>query len=216
MATLPTQPKIYHITHVDNLAGIFQAGRLWSDAQRIALNLETRLAGLSDIKNKRLKRWGVHCYSGTMVGDYVPFYFCPRSIMLYIFHKKNHPDLTYFEGQEPMVHLEADLLSVVEWAEANRVNWAFSNRNAATSYTDFFRSLDDLGEVNWAAMENPDFRDSEVKEGKQAEFLMHKSFPWELVEKIGVHNSEVQQQVQNVLSTGRHSPPVIVERTWYY
>jgi ssDNA thymidine ADP-ribosyltransferase, DarT len=28
------------------------------------------------------------------VGEYVPFYFCPRSITLFLLHKGNHVDLT--------------------------------------------------------------------------------------------------------------------------
>lgn len=36
MAAMPERPKIYHITHVANLAAIIQAGGLWSDAAMIA------------------------------------------------------------------------------------------------------------------------------------------------------------------------------------
>jgi len=50
----------------------------------------------------------VKCHPGTKVGQYVPFYFCPRSIMLYILHRGNHPDLDYREGQGPILHLQAD------------------------------------------------------------------------------------------------------------
>ena len=32
---IPTRPKIYHITHVDNLAPITKAGLVWSDARRV-------------------------------------------------------------------------------------------------------------------------------------------------------------------------------------
>ena len=43
------------------------------------------------------------------VGQCVPFYFCPRSIMLYLIYQGNHPELTYREGQGPIIHLECDL-----------------------------------------------------------------------------------------------------------
>jgi len=48
-------------------------------------------------------------YPDLYVGDYVPFYFCPRSIMLFIIHQANHPELDYRGGQVPIVHLQADL-----------------------------------------------------------------------------------------------------------
>ncbi len=47
----------------------------------------------------RRRRLPVPCHPGTWVGDYVPFYFCPRSVMLYVISRKNHPSLTYRGGQ---------------------------------------------------------------------------------------------------------------------
>ena len=61
------------------------------------------------------------------VGNCVPFYFCPRSVMLYVLHMGNLPDLGYRGGQEPIVHLEADLLGTVDWANCNQRRWACYN-----------------------------------------------------------------------------------------
>lgn len=177
MATVPALPKIDHITHMRNLPQIVQAGVLWSDAKRIALGLKCDVVGMSQIKQRRLREIEVTCHPGTHVGDYVPFCFCPRSIMLYILHMGNHPELNYAEGQWPIVHLQADLHAVVEWAGKNGRRWAFSDRNAGTYIAQFFNRLDQLGEVNWAAVASTDFRDMAIKEGKQAEFLIHESFP---------------------------------------
>ena len=151
-----------------------------------------------------------------MVGDYVPFYFCPRSIMLYILHMANHPDLTYHGGQSPIVHLMADLEAVVEWATAAGRRWAFSHGNAGTKYCSFRSRLEDLSELDWNAIKATDFRDPMVKERKQAEFLLHTSFPWQLVEKIGVLNASVKNRVITNLQYARHKPLVSIEQDWYY
>ncbi|MDD9816622.1 MAG: DarT ssDNA thymidine ADP-ribosyltransferase family protein, partial [Gammaproteobacteria bacterium] len=37
------------------------------------------------------------------VGDCVPFFFCPRPVMLFVIHKKNDPDLLYRGGQDLIV-----------------------------------------------------------------------------------------------------------------
>jgi len=214
--SIPAEPKIYHITHVRNLPQIVQAGRAWSDAKRIELGFSCTIVGMSDIKRRRLEELPVHCHPGTMVGQYVPFYFCPRSIMLYIVYRGNHPELDYREGQRPIVHLQADLRSVARFADEHGVRWAFSNTNAGTRYADFYDSLDHLGEVDWAAVEATDFRKAAVKEGKQAECLVYESFPWSLVEKIGVANQMVLQQVQAVLEESEHQPPASVEHGWYF
>lgn len=216
MTDIPPNPKIYHITHVDNLKQIVQSTVLWSDMQRVAQNLDCEIVGMSEIKRRRLEELTVLCHPGTMVGEYVPFYFCPRSIMLYILHMGNHVDINYRGGQGPIIHLMADLHAVVAWAEESGVRWAFSDRNAGIRYAQFFSNLDTLSNVNWDAVQATDFRDSGIKEGKQAEFLVHESFPWEHVEQVGVVNSSTKAIVENVLADANHRPVVTVEPRWYY
>ena len=216
MAEVPANPKIYHITHLRNLAQIVQAGKLWSDAKRIELGLQCDVVGMSHIKRRRLEEIEVDCYAGTHVGDYVPFYLCPRSIMLFILHKGNHPDLNYTEGQEPIIHLEADLHAVVDWADGKGRQWAFSDRNAGTRYVNFFNELTQLGELNWAAISKNHWSDVNTKEGKQAEFLVHRSFPWHLVERIGVCNRDMLGRVQRAIQAGNHRPVVSLKTGWYY
>ena len=84
----PTEPKIYHIVHVDRLASIVTDGALWSEAvlQRRARSGTT--IGMGTIKQRRLTT-PVKCRPGLNVGDCVPFYFCPRSVMLYMIHMAN-------------------------------------------------------------------------------------------------------------------------------
>ena len=114
MSPPPSQPQIYHITHVDNLESIARCGELWSDGMCRNKSLSHTQVGMSAIKARRLFELEVDCHPGTKVGEYVPFYFCPRSIMLYLFYRGNHPDLDYTGGQRSLVHLEADLHEVVE------------------------------------------------------------------------------------------------------
>jgi ssDNA thymidine ADP-ribosyltransferase, DarT len=201
---------------VDNLAAIVREGVLQSDAVMLARGGPSVMIGMSEIKRRRIEEISVSCHPGTMVGDYVPFYFCPRSVMLYLLYRANHEDLTYRGGQEPILHLQADLREVVAWAEANTQRWAFTLSNAGSYYVETRNRLDQLGEVNWAAVSESDFRSSDVKEGKQAEFLVHGSFPWELVRKIGVYSTEIKMRAEAGLEHARHRPPVEILRHWYY
>jgi ssDNA thymidine ADP-ribosyltransferase, DarT len=216
MASVPSSPKIYHITHTDNLPNIAASMELVSDANRIANGLTCSLVGMSTIKQRRLNEIEVSCHLGTTVGQYVPFYFCPRSVMLYILHKANNPELTYRDGQQPIVHLEADLNLVMNWANANGVRWAFSNGNAGAYITDFYKDPADLIHLDWSAIYSTDFRDAKVKEGKQAEFLMFDVFPWTLIEKIGTINSTIVTKVQTALASARHQPIIAIEPSWYF
>lgn len=215
MTAVPENPKIYHITHIDNLGGIVHDGVIWSDAKRIEREKDCAIVGISGIKQDRL-HVPVKCHLGTMVGQYVPFNFCPRSVMLYILHRGNHPDITYHGGQGPMIHIQADLEAVIQWAEINHIRWAFTNANARAGYASFFKKTEYLGKINWAAVEATDFRNAEIKDGKQAEFLVYESFPWSLVEKIGVIDENRAEQVGRIIGNSTHQPLVSVEGAWYY
>ena len=209
-------PDIYHITHLDNVSSIVECGCLWSDAERVRQGLDHENVGLTEIKQCRLSEREVKCHPGTMVGEYVPFYFCPRSIMLYLLHRGNRPGLTYAGGQRPIVHLVADMAEVVGWAEAQDVRWAFSDRNAGAAYADFFCDVEHLDRIQWDAVHASDFRDSRIKDGKQAEFLLHQYFPWELIQRIGVIDALQAETLGNMLSTTSQKPIVEVQRGWYY
>ena len=211
----PAQPKIYHIAHVDRLPSIITDGALWSDRRIIARAGGGTVIGMGTIKERRLTL-PVHPHLFTYVGDYVPFYFCPRSIMLYVIHCANSPELAYRGGQRPIVHLQADLHRVVAWADAEGRRWAFSLSNAGARYTQFRASVAELGEVNWEAVAATDFRPADIKEGKQAEFLVHDTFPWHLVERIGVYDRTVGQQAQIAMQGAAHRPVVEIRRDWYY
>lgn len=211
---IPDRPKIYHIVHVDNLASICGDGYLWSDAVMVQRQGGT-VIGMGSIKQRRLAL-PVSCHPQTFVGEYVPFYFCPRSIMLFVIHCANHPELAYRGGQQPIIHLEADLHEVAQWAEANERRWAFSLSNAGAVYTQFRSELARLGEINWDAVTARDFRPADVKEAKQAEFLVQRSFPWHLVERIGVHSQGIARRTFAAMNGADHRPSVEIRREWYY
>lgn len=214
--SIPAEPSIYHITHVDNIAQIVRDGALWSDAVMVARRGPVTAVGMSKIKRRRLEELRVKCSPEDFVGEYVPFNFCPRSIMLSIIYYANHPELTYRGGQGPIVHLEADLSETIDWCEANERCWAFSLSNAGAYYTEFRNRVEELDEIDWSSVENTDFRSSEVKEGKQAEFLVYEGFPWSLVRRVGVHSVPVKRQVLAALGDAGHRPPVVVRSDWYF
>ena len=216
MSPVPAQPKIYHITHVDNLAAIIREGVLLSDATMLERGGPVVTIGMSAIKRRRVEDLTVSCHPGTKVGDYVPFYFCPRSVMLYLLYQANHQDLTYRGGQGPIVHLEADLHEVVAWAQEQDCRWAFSLSNAGSYYVEILNRLEQLDQINWGAIAATDFRSADIKEGKQAEFLLHGSFPWELVRRIGVISAEMKARAEASLAQATHRPPVEILSNWYY
>ncbi len=213
MTHAPARPKLYHITSVANLASIAADGLL-SDAIMVRRGGPAMSIGMSTLKRRRLGL-PVRCHDGCMVGDFVPFYFCPRSVMLYLLHRANHPELSYRGGQEPIVHLELDMHGVIEWATIDGVRWAFTPRNAAAFYNvEYFASIEHLDKIDWAAVLATEW--AGVKEAKQAEFLVHERLPWELVSAIGVCTQATLDQASRALASATYRPSVTIRRDWYY
>lgn len=209
--------KIYHIVHVDRLSSILTDECLWSDAVISQRTNNGSMIGLSNIKQRRLHK-ALNNYPDLHVGDCVPFYFCPRSVMLYLIHRGN-TELEYQGGQEPIIHLQADFNQVITWANSQNppIRWVFTSSNAGSNYFEDFNDLNLLNnEINWSAVNANYWQDQNIKEGKQAEFLIENKFPWHLIEHIGVHSIHYAQEVMNMIQGQQHRPQVTIEHTWYY
>jgi hypothetical protein len=212
--TVPVRPKIYHIAHVDRLSSIIGSGGLWCDAEVVRNKPAGTTIGMNSIKERRLHELTLSSHPDLHVGGCVPFYFCPRSVMLYLIHRADHPELSYRGGQGPILHFEADLLNTVEWANVARRRWAFTLSNAGSKFFEDRASLDYLGEIEWSAVQARNW--SGCKDGKQAEFLIEKFFPWQLIERVGVSSRVIYQQVANLLPEHGHRPALELCSDWYY
>lgn len=84
------------------------------------------------------------------------------------------------------------------------------------NHAEFRNRLDQLDQVNWAAVAATDFRQPQIKEGKQAEFLVRDFFPWHLITRIGVYSRAIHQQVTAILGAGVDRPLVEIRPAWYY
>ena len=210
---VPPQPKIYHIVHLDRLKSIIADNYLWCDAEILKRQPPGTTIGMDNIKQRRLTTH-LRSHPDLCVGDCVPFYFCPRSVMLYVIHRANRPELIYRGGQDPIIHLEADLQQTVAWAKEHGKRWAFTLSNAGASYIEDRCDLKQLGAINWSAVQATAWR--QCREGKQAEFLLEQQFPWEKVLRIGVLSQQVYQQVMAALGTAAHKPSVEIRPDWYY
>ena len=216
---VPASPKIYHILHVDRLASIIADGFLWSDAAMVQRQGVGTTIGMSNIKARRLNELSLSCHPGLRVGHCAPFYFCPRSVMLFLIYRRNE-ELTYKGGQEPIIHLEADLHATFAWAQHYNRRWAFTLSNAGAYYFEDRADVARLGDINWDAVQARQWSGNgvsrSVKEGKQAEFLIEQAFPWALVERIGVYSQGYVQPVSQAMQAAAHRPRIEIKREWYY
>lgn len=194
-------------------------GGVRCDADVARNKLPGTIIGMGNIKARRLST-PLGSYPDLHVGDCVPFYFCPRSVMLYMIYKANAPDLPYRGGQSPIVHLCARLNEAIAWAGKHEKRWAFTTSNAGSSYFEDYNSLENLQKINWAAVQEQHWSGSGVspaaKEEKQAEFLFESAFPWELIRYIGVYSESIYRKMEKLLAKSVHRPDLNIRREWYY
>lgn len=140
--------------------------------------------------------------------------------MLFLIYCANHDELSYRGGQTPIVHLEVDLNRAVQWADANGRRWSFTLSNAGAYYFESRHDLCDLNDLDWNAIAANKWSglgvSRSVKEGKQAEFLIERTVPWPLVDRVGVISQAIAQRVANLLRAASHRPQVVVMPNWYY
>lgn len=146
--------------------------------------------------------------------------------MLYVIHCRNHPELAYRGGQEPIVHLEADLHDVAEcvprplaaagkMATQRNIRWVLDvERGSVLRRVPIATPGARPTRVGGHPCDR--LRAPDVKEHKQAEFLVHESFPFALVERIGVRSGAIGATAATALAGGPHQPRIEVRREWYF
>jgi len=198
--------RIYHITDIDNLANILAADGLLSDAQMIK-QAEHTVIGHNHIKQRRLEQITVP-HSGRFVGDYVPFYYCPRSVMLYSI---NEGCTGREKGcQKTVLHL----VSTIEHAMSETDDWAISDGNAGAFYTSYFHDLAALDDLNWKSIKEKCWQN--VKDEKASEFLVPDRFSWSNIIGIACYDEGTAARVRVILRQHQYQPVVKVLREWYY
>lgn len=202
---------IWHFTHYENLGPILATGGLKCDSEMISK--DHAVVGNRDIKTRRFFK-NVSVPPNGVVADYVPFYFAPRSPMLYAIHMGNVPQCEY--NQSEVVYLCATVEDVVSKAEC-----CFTDRNAALDFASFYKDTDQLHDVvdmplmserYWA--NTPD--DLDRRERRMAEFLVHRFFLWELVKYVGVANQQVKTYVDELLEKNGHDVTAAIQSDWYF
>jgi hypothetical protein len=209
----PTGTRIYRITHVDNLAQILTDGGVHAPAIALANSVQYKPIHNTGIQDQR-SRTQVPCGPRGCVHDYVPFYFAPRSPMLYAILKGKVD--SYQGGQEEVIYLVA----IAEQLAAAGVAFAFTDGHAIMRLTNFFDDLARLDRVNWDVIRGQWFHDTDQfpdrKRQRQAEFLVHQFCPIGQVVGIGTMNDAMKARVESIVAA--HGSALVVKTlpAWYF
>ncbi|MDP3972069.1 MAG: DUF4433 domain-containing protein [Candidatus Nanopelagicales bacterium] len=202
-----------HFTHIDHLESVVDQGLVADAVARVDRRLAVEVGNL-EIKERRRKRV-VPVGPGGFVGDYVPFYFAPRSPMMYVIHKGGVP--TFSGGCARLVYL----VTSVEKLESSGLSLVFADRNAVLGFARFTERVGDLDAlVDWplmrAMMWNNTSADPDRRERRMAECLAHRVVPWPAIECVVAASDSVAREVRGILATACATTPVNVLARWYF
>ena len=210
---VPDPVLLYHITHLDNLRGILRGGCLSCYRQMNDGGLHPVNIAYPGIQDRRAMTF-VPCGSGGVLHDYVPFYFAPRSPMLYALHRNQVEG--YSGGQTPILHLVTSVARLVETGH----RFVFTDGHATMRFSRFFTDVADLDQIDWLLMQEPYWNDTpedpDRKRRRQAEFLVYNRVSWPALIGIGVIAPHIEARVNAILAEHGITLPVRVRYQWYY
>lgn len=210
---VPNPTFIFHFTHIHNLPRILADGGLRTCGALRQAGVNYKDVAYSTLQDHRARKL-VTCGMGGTLHDYVPFYFCPLSPMLYAISKNKVPG--YVEGTRPLIFFVSSVQAI---AQAG-LPFVFTDGHGIMDYTGFYDDLNQLTQVDWPLMKskmwNSTPADPDRKRRRSAEFLIHDFLPWHLVTYIGTRSPLIQATVSTLLSGIPHQPQVLVRPNWYY
>lgn len=169
--------------------------------------------GDPDVKARR-RTLHVPLHPGGVPADYTPFYFAPRSPMLFKISRGGVQH--YSDGQDPLVYLVTDMQVVKDHGLA----YVFSDGNCGSAFTEYFSEDSDLDKVDWDIMQEQWWRntpeDGDRMRRRMAELLVHHKLPCDAVLGFAARNEERTKALREILDEVRWNKPVVVQPGWYY
>ncbi|WP_431782602.1 type II toxin-antitoxin system toxin DNA ADP-ribosyl transferase DarT [Streptomyces chumphonensis] len=210
----PEDRPVLHFTHLRNLPGILDRGFLMCDRFVRADGILQVECADHEIKARRRSR-KVDVPPGGVVADYVPFYFAPRSPMLYKINKGAVS--TYADGQDPLVYL----VSTPRRLLGAGCPSVFSDGNCAADISVLENEPGRLADhVDWAVMRQARWNntgdDPDRMRRRMAEFLVHERVPVSAFAELAVRTPARAREVRRLLPHGLRRLPVAVRPSWYY
>ena len=216
------EQRIYHVTHVDNLAQILDRGALLADSSD-----STPVVDISSPENRAARRQTtVSADSDATVADYVPFFLSPNaSVWNNIRAHNSDPrlsgdatDSSVFDyvilvsTVKSVTDSQAESTDVVDDQDAAASSLAFTvtDGDAVIGHTRFAASREEAERLLWTLRANPD-----AGTILESEFLVKEVLPFDRITLIGVANDKVRQSVRAILSPSGFATKVAVYPPWF-
>lgn len=220
----PNPVRLFHITAIANLQNICRAGALLAKNAVTTAGLNYQNIAHGGAQGARAAK-SMPVPPGGTVHDFVPFYFAPRSPMLFAIHNGNVAGCSL--AQQDIVHFETTVDGVTAAGEL----FVFFDRNATLAYSKPHTDLSQLDAVAWELLtEQPhldgfckyfqskhqDLRYVDRRERRMAEFLVRDRVPLQHFTRVGVCDTERARQVSAIFHAEGVPLQVAAMPDWYF
>ena len=204
----PERALIFRITHLHNLGWILDHGlhcpnSLVIDPSFVPIGRTSLIEQRTDVI--------VRHELGGLLSDYIPFYFVPRTPMLY--------NIVTGRGvrQRPPEEIIV-IVSSIHRARETGAEVIFTDRAAYMETAAFHDDLTQLTSLPWDAFNRYDFRrnveDLDAFDRYRAEVLIKRHLPTKGILGIGVFRQNVESQVKTVINERSAAVSVVCRPHW--
>lgn len=210
----PQRKYCYRITHIGNLPLILQNGIVNKYHPKSSLDyVEIGNPEIIDVRSTMPVR--INGYGN--IGEYVPFYFTPKSIMLFnIITGHRHPQVQKRNRSEILVLrcLIQELMKLPRWfftdGQANIKDGTVKHYSDSTY----------LERIDWLCIQQGNFTksddDFDLPRRYQAEFLVHREVPLKSIESLNVFNQDRADFVNKMLKENNVNLAVNVQPLYFF
>lgn len=191
----PEKARIFRIVHVDNLEWLLDHGGPQCRNSPVA-NPNYVSIGNPELIDKRARQI-VPVPPGGVLNDYVPFYFTPKSMMMYNIHTGR--GVRQRENREIVI-----LVSSIHRLRELNLPFVFTNQHAYAAGTEFYTDIRHLDQIDWPLLRSENFKTDDADPGKglryQAEALIHQNVPLAALLGICCNSEAVKQRLDDMLA----------------
>lgn len=198
---------VFRLTHIDNIKYIMSKGLVRASSPL----RDENYVSIGDVQVIQVRK--DRKYQGYQLSDFMPFYFGPRSPMLYVIQhgfngvrKVNPEDIVYC-----VVRIE-DIIK-------NDIDCVFTDGHALSAFTTYFHKselanlddkvkYDDVYSTYWN-----DEEDTDLKRRKEAELLVNDDLPAQYIRGLVVYNEKAKE---HLISLGVAAELIVVMPGYYF
>ena len=212
MAINKDKKFVYRIIHKDNLSDVLTHGIVNKHHQNASKSfISIGNLAIIDVRSSTAVR--IEGYGN--IGDYVPFYFTPRSIMLYNIITGYYAPKVPRRGKDEIVVIRCTIDTLIQ-----RPRWFFTDGQANVGETKHYNALSSLNKIDWTSIQSSNFSksdgDFDRQRRYQAEFLVQDLVPVECIESLYVYCEDTLALIEECIKTMKKKIPVHIHKPYFF